>query len=208
MFAANTDPNGGRKDTTRNAEETGKFCWNLATWNLREAVNASAEWTEYGIDEFEKAGLKKGWSELVRVGRQAGTDTVEGVEEENGSFKVPMVADSPVRFECEYYTTVRLPGTPPMGTADVVIGRVVGIHVNDSVITDGKVDIRKTKPIARCGYWEYTVVEDTFEMRIPGNNKAVLGGLEGSSHVNQGIQGDAREGKLKEGTRHYESERA
>ena len=191
MFAANTTPNGGRKDTTINAEETGKFCWNLATWNLREAVNASAEWSEYGVDEFEKAGLRKDWSQLVRVARQTGIGTVEGVEEENGNFKVPVVTDSPVRFECEYYTTLRLPGTPPMGTVDIVIGRVVGIHVNDGVITDGKVDIRKTKPIARCGYWEYTVVDSTFEMRIPGGNKAVLGGLEGSSQVNQNIKGDA-----------------
>ncbi|PSN70588.1 hypothetical protein BS50DRAFT_597886 [Corynespora cassiicola Philippines] len=177
MFAANTTPNGGRKDTTINAEKTG-----------------NAEWTEYGVDEFEKAGLRKDWSQLV----------LEGVEEENGNFKVPVIADSPVRFECEYHSTLRLPGTPPMGTVDVVIGRVVSIHVNDGVITDGKVDIRKTRPIARCGYWEYTVVESTFEMRIPGDNKAVLGGLEGSSQVNQNIKGDAREGKLKEGTRCYE----
>jgi len=203
MFAANTDPNGGRKDTTRNAEETGVFCWNLATYDLREGVNASAEWTEYGVDEFERAGLTKGWSELLRVRKSKEVNgEVEGVEEDGDSFKVPLVASSPVRFECEYYTTLRLPGNPPMGTVDIVIGRVVGVFINDAVLTDGKVDIRKTQPIARCGYFEYTVVRDTFEMKIPGNNKAILGGLEGSSSVNQGIV-DGRKGDIKDGLSTY-----
>lgn len=204
MFAANTDPNGDRKDTTRNAEDTGVFCWNLATWDLREGVNISAEWTEYGVDEFERAGLTKGWSELLRVKKSKELeDNVEGVEEDGDSFKVPLVASSPVRFECEYFTTLRLPGNPPMGTVDVVVGRVVGIHIKDSVLTDGKLDIRKTQPIARCGYYEYTVVKDTFEMKIPGNNKALWGGLEGNSSVNQGII-DGRKGEIMDGVKSYE----
>lgn len=59
----------------------------------------------------------------------------------------------------------------------------MGIHIDDSVLTDGKIDIRKTKPIARCGYYEYACIEDTFEMVIPGNGK-VLYGLEGSAAAN------------------------
>ena len=55
-----------------------------------------------------------------------------------------------------------------MGTVDIVIGRVVGVHIADEVITDGKLDVRKTQPIARCGYYEYAVVRETFEMVIPG----------------------------------------
>ena len=177
MFAANTDPNSNRKDTTRNAEESGVFCWNLVTRDLREAVNISAEWsewTDYGVDEFERAGLAKGWSELLRVKKSKEiNDNVEVLEEDADSFKVPLVASSPVRFECEYFSTVHLPGNPPMGTVDIVIGRVVGVFINDSVLTDGKLDIRKTQPIARCGYYEYAVVKDTFGMEIPGSNKAL-----------------------------------
>jgi flavin reductase (DIM6/NTAB) family NADH-FMN oxidoreductase RutF len=162
MFSANQTgfPTSTRKDTVRNAEATGVFCWQLATWDLREAVNKTAEQVPYGVDEFERAGLEKTWSNVL------GTP-------------VPMVRDSPVRFECEYYTTLRLPGNPPMGTVDVVVGRVVGIHIDDRVLTDGKLDIRKTLPIARCGYYEYTVIRETFEMIIPGD-KATLFGLEGS----------------------------
>ena len=160
MFSANQTGFGERKDTTRNAEATGVFCWQLATWDLREAVNKSAEAVPYGVDEFERAGLEKTWSEVLQT-------------------PVPMVKQSPVRFECEYYTTLRLPGNPPMGTVDVVVGKVVGIHISEDVLTDGKIDIRKTLPIARCGYYEYIVARETFEMIIPGD-AATLFGLEGS----------------------------
>jgi hypothetical protein len=67
-----------------------------------------------------------------------------------------------------------------MGSVDIVIGRVIGVHIDDAVLTDGKVDIKKTEPIARCGYYEYAVVRETFEMVIPGD-QSTLAGLEGSS---------------------------
>jgi flavin reductase (DIM6/NTAB) family NADH-FMN oxidoreductase RutF len=166
MFSANQTQSSQRKDTVVNAEMTGKFCWNLATWKLREHVNISAEQIPYGEDEFERAGLEKSYSSVLPG------------DEKN---PVPMVKSSPVRFECEYHSTVRLPGNPPMGTVDIVIGRVVGVHIDDHVLTDGKLDVRKTEPIARCGYYEYAVVRETFEMVIPGMDEGTLAGLEGSS---------------------------
>lgn len=107
-----------------------------------------------------------------------------GKEEEEHVF-IPMVKKSPIKFECEYHSTLRLPGNPPMGSVDVVIGKVVGIHIDERVLTDGKIDIKKTQPIARCGYYEYAVVREVFEMRIPGEDKALLAGLEGSSRENR-----------------------
>ena len=169
MFSANQTPSAAQKDTVRNTEATGKFCWNLATYDLREAVNITAEQTEYGVDEFERAGLEKLDAKLNEV-------EVDGVKR-----KVPMVKESPVRFECEYYTTLRLPGAPPVGSVDVVIGRVIGIHIDERVLTDGKVDIHKTVPIARCGYYEYAVIRDVFEMKVPGLSEDVMAGLEGNS---------------------------
>ncbi|KAF1791299.1 FMN-binding split barrel [Phytophthora cactorum] len=82
-----------------------------------------------------------------------------------------MVADSPVKFECEYYSTLRLPGNPPMGSVDVIIGKVVAVHIKDEVLTDGILDVKKTKPIARCGYYQYTVVKETFEMVSPATTR-------------------------------------
>jgi len=165
MFSANQTPNSTRKDTVINAEASGKFCWNLATWKLRNEVNVSAEQVPFGVDEFERAGLEKAFSTVLH---------------DDDKNPVPMVKQSPVRFECEYHSTIRLPGNPPMGSVDIVIGKVVGVHIEDEALTDGKLDVRKTEPIARCGYYEYAVVRETFEMVIPGNDEALLGGLEGS----------------------------
>ncbi|KAJ4984143.1 hypothetical protein SVAN01_10375 [Stagonosporopsis vannaccii] len=169
MFSANQTPTAQQKDSVRNTEATGKFCWNLATWDLREAVNISAEQTAYGVDEFERAGLTKVDSKMSEV--------LVGGEMR----KVPMVRDSPVRFECEHYTTLRLPGNPPVGSVDVVIGRVVGIHIDERVLTNGKIDIQKTVPIARCGYYEYAKITEVFEMTVPGLSENIMAGLEGNS---------------------------
>lgn len=101
MFSSNQMGDGTCKDTAINAEQTRRF-WNLATWDLvHEAVNISAEQVPYGVDEFERARVTK---ELARL------------------MNVPMVEESPVKFECEYYSTMRLPGQPPTGTVNVGIG--------------------------------------------------------------------------------------
>ena len=69
----------------------------------------------------------------------------------------------------------------------------MGVHIKDEVLTDGILDVRKTKPIARLGYAQYAVVEEAFEMIIPTNmdgegGKEMLGGLEGSIAANRAMQ--------------------
>ena len=160
MFAANGYPDGRRKDTVINAEKTGWFVWNMATWDLREAVNRSAQDFESSIDEFDHAGISKA----------ACIDA-----------PAPRVAESPCHFECRYLSTQRFSGNSPVGNVDVVFGEVVRIHINDDVVTDeGKLNIPEIKPIARMGYYDYTVIESVFEMKIPGNSHAPAG-LEGKS---------------------------
>jgi len=161
MFSANQNTQGRRKDSVQNAEQTGEFVWNMATFALREAVNKSAEELPPEVDEFEHAGLVKLASRRVKPKRVAG---------------------SPIQFECVYLNTLRFPGTPPLGSADVVFGRVVAIHIDDEVIDErGIIDILKIQPIARMGYYDYTTVANRFEMVIGGNNQALLAGMEGSS---------------------------
>lgn len=159
MFSANQYPDGRRKDTVVNAETTGWFVWNMATWDLREAVNISAMALPPEESEFDHAGVTR-----------IAADVAPG----------PMVAESPVHFECRYLSTHRLPGNSPVGTVDIVFGRVERIHVKDEVVTaDGKLDIPRIRPLARLGYYDYTSVTETFEMRVPGADEAAAMGLEG-----------------------------
>ena len=159
MFAANQYPDGRRKDTVINAEETGWFVWNMATYALRDAVNLSAMAVPPEVDEFEAAGVTKATSIDAPCAR---------------------VAESPAQFECRYISTHRLPGRSPVGWVDVVYGEVMRIHVKDEVILpSGKLDIAKIEPLARMGYYDYAVVRETFEMRIPSASGAAEDGLEG-----------------------------
>ncbi|HEX2967239.1 MAG TPA: flavin reductase family protein [Syntrophorhabdaceae bacterium] len=159
MFSANQNTGGMRKDSVVNAESTGAFVYNMVTYELREAMNRSAAEVPKDIDEFELAGVTKAPSIKVKPSR---------------------VAESPVQFECVYHQTLRLPGNGLMGTVDVVIGRVVLIHIKDEFITpEGRLDIVKIRPLARLGYYDYTTVDSIFEMIIPGENEALLDGLEG-----------------------------
>lgn len=180
MFSSNQTPAAERKDSVVNAESTGRFVWNMATWDLREAVNITAEQVPPEIDEFERAGLEKEFTSVLQGPR------------------LPMVKASPVKFECVYHTTLRLPANPPMGTVDVVIGRVIGVHIADDVLTDGILDVKKTQPIARCGYYQYAVVRETFDMVIPSSGKwgdALLSGLEGSTKSHRAMEEEKRLGE-------------
>ena len=164
MFSANQTDANMRKDTTINVETTRAFVWNICTWDLREAMNITSEQIMYGQDEFERAGLEKAMSQFLE-------------------HEVPMVAQSPIRFECDYHSTIRLPGNPPMGTVDIIIGKVKAIHIADQVLSEGLIDLSKVQPIARCGYYTYAVVRETFEMKPPGNGKMAYG-LEGNVTAN------------------------
>ncbi len=159
MFAANPYADGRRKHTVINAEDTGWFVWNMATFALREAVNISAmEWPE-DVDEFEKAGVTK-------------TACIDAPG--------PRIAESPAHFECRYLSTTRLRGNSAHGGVDVVFGQVMRIHVNDAVIRpDGKLDIPAIRPLARMGYYDYTSITEIFEMPIPDATSAAAAGLEG-----------------------------
>lgn len=159
MFSANQYPDGRRKDTVINAEETGWFVWNMATYDLREAVNLSAMALPPHESEFDRLAVTRDYADNAPV---------------------PMVRESPVKFECRYLSTHRLRGNSPAGCVDIVYAAVETIHIDDAVLTaEGKIDIAKVRPIARLGYFDYAVITDTFEMKVPGSDAAAQAGLEG-----------------------------
>ena len=137
----------GRKDSQRNAETTGEFVCNLATWDLREAMVATSAGVDPEVDEAALAGLDMAPSRLVAP---------------------PRVAASPVHLECVYLETVKIKRRD--GSAhfyEMVLGEIVGIHIDDRFIRDGRVDVAAMKPIARLGYQDYAVVDALFAIKRP-----------------------------------------
>jgi flavin reductase (DIM6/NTAB) family NADH-FMN oxidoreductase RutF len=151
--AVSTDPHfvmfssGGRKDSQRNAEETGEFVCSLATYELRDAMNRTSVHVGPEVDEMRLAGLTPAPSKLVTP---------------------PRVKESPVAFECRYWRTIELPGqNGGSGTHAIVLGQVVGVHIADEAIIEGKVDVTRLKPIARLGYGDYAVIDEVFTLTRP-----------------------------------------
>jgi flavin reductase (DIM6/NTAB) family NADH-FMN oxidoreductase RutF len=161
MFSANSFPQTGRrKDSAKNAADTGEFVVNMATYELREAVNITSQFVPPDVDEAALAGLEMIPSRLIRP---------------------PRVAASPVHLECKFHGAFALPANTLDGVHHVVIGRVVGVHIRDDALTvDGKLDVVKIRLLARLGYHDYTSVESSFTMRPVGPYQEIRdAGLEG-----------------------------
>jgi flavin reductase (DIM6/NTAB) family NADH-FMN oxidoreductase RutF len=137
---------GGRKDTLRNVEATGEFAFNMATYALREAMNATSATVPSHIDEFSLGGVSKAQCQFI---------------------KAPRVGESPVCFECKHFQTVPLPSDDGHVQDWMVIGRVIGIHIDDRFIENGRVNTAAMQPLARLGYSEYATVDSTWRMRRP-----------------------------------------
>jgi flavin reductase (DIM6/NTAB) family NADH-FMN oxidoreductase RutF len=121
----------GRKDTLRNARETGEFVWNLATRDLAEQMNASSATVPYETDEFAVAGLTPEPSRLVAP---------------------PRVKESPVNFECKVTQIVQLEDQRQQPVnAWVIFGEVVAVHILRSLLTDGIFDTFGAKVVLRAG---------------------------------------------------------
>ena len=137
----------GEKDSSTFAMETGEFVWSMATWDLRDQMNASAASLPRGQSEFAHAKLETAPSRLV---------------------KPPRVAASPASFECKVTEMVKLKDLDGRDSGRrLVLGRVVGVHIDERYVRDGRVDSAAMRPIARGGYDEYSVVERVFSMPRP-----------------------------------------
>lgn len=147
MFASET-----RKDSLTFVEETKEFVCNLATFGLREQMNQTSAPYPRGVDEMRAAGLTPAPCRLV---------------------KPPRVAEAPCALECRYLQTVPL--TDVNGRAlegFVVIGQVIGVHIDERFIRNGLLDTAAMQPIARGGYHDYSVLTESFTMRRPTSIEA------------------------------------
>jgi flavin reductase (DIM6/NTAB) family NADH-FMN oxidoreductase RutF len=137
----------GPKDSLVFIEETKEFVCNLATFGLRKQVVETSGQFPRGVNEMYQCGLSPAPSRLVRP---------------------PRVAASPCALECRLLQIVDLKdlqGRP--STRYIVFGQVVGVHIDDCFIKDGRLDTAAMQPLARCGYADYSVVDKVFAMARP-----------------------------------------
>jgi flavin reductase (DIM6/NTAB) family NADH-FMN oxidoreductase RutF len=137
----------GLKDSLAFVEETGEFVCSLATWDLRVAVVQTSAPLARGVNEMTASGLAPAPSILV---------------------KPPRVAAAPCALECKLLQVVSLTDLDGRAVArHVVFGQVVGVHIDDRFIRDGILDTAAMRPIARCGYSDYAVVNEVFSIVRP-----------------------------------------
>lgn len=141
------------KDTVQNVSETGEFVWNLVSKELGDKMNVTSSPLARGVDEFEIAGLTKVRSRFVDV---------------------PRVAESRAAMECKVTDVVQFKnheGKPVQGW--LILGEVVAVYIDKSLIKDGVYQTALPNPILRAGrggdYVEVTQ-DRMFEMERPAGS--------------------------------------
>ena len=132
----------GTKDSVANIRETNAFCVNIVEYAMRDQMNASSQTLKKEEDEFVKAGLKA-----------IPCDTIKGFR----------VGGAPASLECKLTQIVELPGEVNF----VVFGEVIGVHIRDNCLVNGRFDVSKFRPLARLGYRDYSVVDNIFSLDRP-----------------------------------------
>ncbi|MEM5402847.1 flavin reductase family protein [Paraburkholderia unamae] len=138
----------GRKDSLRNIEQTREFVWNLATRPLAEKMNRTSAPVAPDVDEFELA-------ELTPV---AGRNV-----------SVPHVGETPAALECRLLQITQLNDLNGRPSGNwLVLGQVVGVHIQKAYLKNGLFDTRAAQSILRAGYLgDYAQIGETFQMYRP-----------------------------------------
>ena len=150
FFTPMRKDNGGKKDTLVNVEQTGEFVISLVTEDIAAQMNITSGAYPPEVDEFQKSGLTPVPSDLV---------------------KPPRVAESPFHLECRMTQIISF--GQPEATAEMVMGTILRIHIQDNFYKDGLADINTAHLIGRMGSGIYTKTHDLFKMQPGGNLGAV-----------------------------------
>ena len=134
---------GAKKDTLRNIEETGQFVINIVSEAIAEQMNLCATELPPEVDELEVSGL---------------------IKEPSAKVKPPRIKESMVHLECELFEAHHYGNQP--GAGSLVIGKVIHIHLDDSLYDSGRILTEKLKPIGRMAGNIYTrPIASTFEIK-------------------------------------------
>lgn len=146
MFAVLNNRSGAKKDTLRNIESNGQFVVNVVSEHLAARMNATSAELPPEVSEFDFAAPV-----LTRVPSR--------------KIRPPRVAESLVSFECEKLQVVAVGDGPLAG--NVVVGRILFLHVADSALTDHRIDPAKLDTIGRMGGNAYSRTRDRFDLERP-----------------------------------------
>jgi flavin reductase (DIM6/NTAB) family NADH-FMN oxidoreductase RutF len=142
MFASE-----GFKDSARNAADTGEFVFNYASKSLSEQMNNSSSNAPSGVSEFDHYNIKKADSKIIAA---------------------PRVAEANAAMECKVTSVIETNDVEGNLTgAVIIIGQVVGVHIKDEVIRDGRFDVNLAEPVSRLGYMDFGLTCDLHEMLRP-----------------------------------------
>lgn len=137
----------GRKHSARNASETGEFTCNFVGRDLVEQMNISSAAVDYGVDEFALAGLTARKGELVDA---------------------PYVAEAFAVLECKVTEIIEPKSLSGEASENIMVfGQVVGIHIDEAIIREGRLDMAIARPVGRMGYMDYSEASDVFGMLRP-----------------------------------------
>ena len=144
MFASTAakEDRGDTKDSVANIRETGVFCVNIVEYAMRDVMNASSATLPREVDEFDHAGIESAECTEIACAR---------------------VAAAPASLECRMTQIVKVEGEHNF----VVFGEVVGVHIRDDALVNGRFDVTTYQPLSRMGYRDYTRVREVFELTRP-----------------------------------------
>ena len=145
LFCPANRRDGSPKDTLRNIGEVGDFVVNIVSESLAESMNATSAELPEDESEFDVFGIAAAASVVVRP---------------------PRVAEAPVSLECQVMQVLALDDGP--GAANIVIGRIVHMHIADRVLDPaGFVAPGLLDAVGRLGGSAYCRTRDAFEMPRP-----------------------------------------
>jgi flavin reductase (DIM6/NTAB) family NADH-FMN oxidoreductase RutF len=133
---------GTLKDSLRNVQETGVFAVNIVSRAMFAQMNQTSAKLAHGVDEFVFAGVAKAECQTIDC---------------------PRVLDAPATLECRLTQVIPLEG----GVDFMALGTVIGVHINDTCLKDGRFDPSLFGQMARLGYLDYAEIRDTITLARP-----------------------------------------
>ncbi len=117
---------GEMKDTVKNILREKEFVLNFCTEDNYEKINLTSTELSYGEDEFKFSGLTPIDSQLIKSKR---------------------LKESPIHFECVFRDMLCYGKTP--GSGSLITGEVKLVHIDESIMKDGKIVTDLFKPVGR-----------------------------------------------------------